>query len=138
MPPLPSESIAFGNSDDTANSSDALPVTSSMDVDPSPTSSKSVLGSVPESSPVVCLPYSLVPGLDITSQSYQKAIITLGKQQTTLVSTPERVPLISILDRGAIILHHAFFSIFNNFQQMSSLTPVRRSILILPTRHVIS
>jgi hypothetical protein len=115
MPPLPSDTISFGNSDDTANSSDILPVTSSMDVDPSPTSSKTVLESIPESNPVVCLPYSLVPGLDITSQSYQKAVITLGKQQATPVSTPERVPLISILDRGAIFLHHVFFSIFSNF-----------------------
>lgn len=71
-----------------------------MDVDPSPTFAKTVMESIPEVPSVVCLPYSLVPGLDITSQSYQKAVVTLGKQQTTPSTTSEHVPFISILDRG--------------------------------------
>lgn len=29
----------------------------------------------------VCLPYSLVPGMDFTSSGFQKALITLGKQK---------------------------------------------------------
>jgi len=105
MPPLPSETISFENPDDATKSSDAHSTNSSMDVDPSPSFAKTVLEPIPESTPVVCLPYSLVPGLDITSQSYQKAVITLGKQQNTSVTTTERVPLISILDRGTIPLH---------------------------------
>jgi hypothetical protein len=112
MPPLPSETISFENPDDTAKSSDVHSVTSSMDVDPSPTSSKTALEPIPESTSVVCLPYSLVPGLDITSQSYQKAVITLGKQQNTSVTTTERVPLISILDRGMIPLRLISFFYF--------------------------
>ena len=69
-----------------------------MDVDPSPISSKTTLEAIPESASVVCLPYCLVPGLDITSNSYQKAVNILGKQQNTLVVTTEHVSPISTLD----------------------------------------
>src|SRR5277367_3649106 len=74
-----------------------------MDVDPSPIITNVPVGSFPESAPVVCLPYSLVPGLDTTSQSYQKAVATLGKQQTKTVPIAKSVPLISVLDRGMTV-----------------------------------
>ena len=71
-----------------------------MDVDFSPVSIPTYSDPVPTSSPVVCLPYSLIPGIDIASQSYQKAVITLGKQKTNAIPVTESVPLISVLDRG--------------------------------------
>ena len=74
-----------------------------MDVDPSPIITNVLVGSSPEFAPVVCLPYSLVPGLDTTSQSYQKAVATLGKQQTKTVPIAKSVPLISVLDRGTTV-----------------------------------
>ena len=80
-----------------------------MDVDPSPISSKTVLETILESAPVVFLPYCLVPGLDITSNSYEKAVSTLGKQQSTSVITTERVSLISTLDRGMTFLIYFLF-----------------------------
>ena len=52
-----------------------------MDVDPSPTTAKTFPATTLDSKPVICLPYCLVPSLDITSQSYQKAVVMLGKQQ---------------------------------------------------------
>ena len=52
-----------------------------MDVDPSPTTTENLSATIPDSNPIICLPYSLVPGLDITSQSYQETVMTLGKQQ---------------------------------------------------------
>ena len=71
-----------------------------MDVDLSPVSIPTYSESVPTSLPVVCLPYSLVPGIDIASQSYQKAVITLGKQRIDTNPVTKSVPFISVLDRG--------------------------------------
>jgi hypothetical protein len=70
-----------------------------MDVDPTPSSAATGPAAV------VCLPYSLVPGLDTSSNSYQKAVSTLGKQPTVPVSTTGRVPLISVLDRGSSLFY---------------------------------
>ena len=78
-----------------------------MDVDPSPISSKTTLEAIPESASVVCLPY-------ITSNSYQKAVNILGKQQNTLVVTTEHVSPISTLDRGMTFLIYFPFFIFSN------------------------
>jgi hypothetical protein len=47
----------------------------------------------------VCLPFSLVPGMDTSSLSYQRALVTLSKQQTAPVSN-KLSPLRSLLDRG--------------------------------------
>ena len=69
-----------------------------MDVDPSPTTVETLPATTLDSKPVICLPYSLIPGLDTTSQSYQKAVMTLGKQQAILDSVTKRVSLISVLD----------------------------------------
>ena len=74
-----------------------------MDVDPSPIYTNVTVESIPESAPVVCLPYSLVPGLDTTSHSYQKAVATLGKQQTNMALIAKSAPLISVLDRGMTV-----------------------------------
>ena len=68
-----------------------------MDVDPSPTTAKSLPVTILDSKPVVCLPYSLIPGLDITSQCYQKAVMTLGKQQVVPDPVIKRVLLLLFL-----------------------------------------
>jgi hypothetical protein len=73
---------------------------SSMDVDPSPSILTKIPIVVPETPTTVCLPYSLVPGLDMSSRSYQHAISTLEKQQPTQASVAPKVPLVSVLDRG--------------------------------------
>ena len=72
-----------------------------MDVDPSPTTVETLLVTTLDSKPVICLPYSLVPGLDTTSQSYQKAVMTLGKQQAIPDSVTKRISLILVLDQGS-------------------------------------
>ena len=36
----------------------------------------------------VRLPYALVPGIDLNSRSYQKAIVLLGKQRSIESATP--------------------------------------------------
>ena len=69
-----------------------------MDIDPSPTMVETLLATTLDSKPIICLPYSLVPSLDTTSQSYQKAVMTLGKQQAVLDSVTKCVSLISVLD----------------------------------------
>jgi len=74
-----------------------------MDVDPIPIITNVPVGSAPDPAPVVCFPYSLIPGLDTTSQSYQKAVATLGKQQTKTVPIAKSVPLISVLDPGMTV-----------------------------------
>jgi len=79
-----------------------------MDIDPAPLTAKALLTPIPESTPVVCLPYSLVPGMDITSQSYQKAVITLGKQKINSAPLAKDVPLISVLDRGMFLVPSLF------------------------------
>ena len=71
-----------------------------MDIDPSPVTAEALLESISETSPVICLPYCLVPSMDIISQSYQRAIITLSKQKINLASTTLQVPLILVLDQG--------------------------------------
>jgi hypothetical protein len=72
-----------------------------MDVDPSPSTANTVPVLVPEGPPtVVCLPYSLVPGLDMSSRSYQRAVTTLGKQKPIQTPVTNKVPLVSVLDRG--------------------------------------
>ena len=75
-----------------------------MDIDPSPIVTNVPLDLTPDLTPVVCLPYSLVPGLDTTSHSYQKAVITLGKQKSHSVPVTKSVPLISVLDRGMTVV----------------------------------
>ena len=69
-----------------------------MDVDPSPTTVETLLATTLDSKPIICLPYSLVPGLDTTSQSYQRAVMMLGKQQAVPDSVTKRVLLILVLD----------------------------------------
>ena len=69
-----------------------------MDVNPSPTMVETLLATTLDFKPIICLPYSLVPGLDTTSQSYQKAVMTLGKQQAVLDSVTKHVSLISVFD----------------------------------------
>ena len=69
-----------------------------MDVNPSPTTVETLPATTLDSKPVVCLPYSLVPSLDTTSQSYQKAVMMLGKQQAVPDSVTKCVLLISVLD----------------------------------------
>jgi hypothetical protein len=71
-----------------------------MDVDPVPAVTTKIPVVVPETPTTVCLPYSLVPGLDMSSRSYQRAITTLGKQQPSQASVATKVPLVSVLDRG--------------------------------------
>jgi hypothetical protein len=71
-----------------------------MDVDPAPNVSTKVPIAAPMTPTTVCLPYSLVPGLDLSSRSYQRAISTLGKQQSPQVPVAPKVPLVSVLDRG--------------------------------------
>ena len=80
-----------------------------MDIDPSPTTAESLLVTIQDYKPVVCLPYSLVPGLDITSWSYQKAVTTLGKQQVIPGPVIKWVPLISALDQGSTPLFPSLF-----------------------------
>ena len=72
-----------------------------MDVNPSLTTVETLVATTLDSKPVICLPYSLVPGLDTTSQSYQKAVMMLGKQQAILDSVTKCVLLILVLDRGS-------------------------------------
>jgi hypothetical protein len=38
---------------------------------------------------LVCLPYSLVPGMDINSLAFQKALSALGKQQLKVPASPK-------------------------------------------------
>lgn len=45
----------------------------------------------------VRLPFSMVPGMDFSSKSYQKALITLGKQK---VGTSSKKSLVMSTDRG--------------------------------------
>ena len=71
-----------------------------MDVDPVPIVMTKTPVVVPETPTTVCLPYSLVPSLDMSSRSYQHAITTLGKQQPIQASATTKVPLVSVLDRG--------------------------------------
>lgn len=71
-----------------------------MDVDPAPSASIKIPVVVPETPTTVCLPYSLVPGLDMSSRSYQRAISTLAKQQPIQTSVTAKTPLVSILERG--------------------------------------
>ena len=52
----------------------------------------------------VCLPFSLVPGMDTSSLSYQWALVTLSKQQTAPASN-KLSPLRSLLDRGPHFLY---------------------------------
>jgi len=76
-------------------------ISTSMDVDPTPDTeiiNQVVVPDIPPS--VVCLPYSLVPGLDMSSRSYQRALSTLAKQQPTPAPVTPKVPLVSVLDRG--------------------------------------
>jgi len=73
---------------------------SSMDVDPSPETVVAAPVVVPETPATVRLPYSLVPGLDTSSRSYQRAVTILSKQQPPQASVPAKVPLVSTLDRG--------------------------------------
>ena len=80
-----------------------------MDVDPSPTTAETLPATILDSKPVVCLPYSLVPGLDITSQSYPKAVMTLGKEQAILDPVTKQVPLILVLDQGSTPLFLLLF-----------------------------
>ena len=83
-----------------------------MDVDPSPTTAETLPTTTLDSKPIVCLPYSLVPGLDTTSQSYQKAVMMLGKQQAipdsvanvTSKSTSKESPLPDPLPTGNPLL----------------------------------
>jgi hypothetical protein len=76
-------------------------ISTSMDVDSTPDTEINNPVVVPEVPPsVVCLPYSLVPGLDMSSRSYQRALNTLAKQQPTPASVTPKVPLVSVLDRG--------------------------------------
>ena len=69
-----------------------------MDIDPSPTTVETLLVTTLDSKPVVCLPYSLGPGLDTTSPSYQIAVMMLGKQQAILDSVTKHILLILVLD----------------------------------------
>lgn len=71
-----------------------------MDVDPTPDVATKNPPVVPKTPTTVCLPYSLVPGLDTSSRSYQRAVTTLGKQQPSQASVVPKVPLVSVLDRG--------------------------------------
>lgn len=75
-----------------------------MDFNPSPTATETLPATIQESKTVVYLPYSLVPGLDITSWSYQKAINILDKQKTNLAPVSKPVPLILVLDWGMMPL----------------------------------
>lgn len=58
----------------------------------------------PDSEPVVpatvCLPFSKVPGMDVSSKSYHKAMATLAKQQGPTVAPKEPRAMRSILDKG--------------------------------------
>ena len=69
-----------------------------MDINPSPATVETLLATTLDSKPIVCLPYSLVPGLNTTSQSYQKAVMMLGKQQAVPDSVTKHVSLILALD----------------------------------------
>ena len=71
-----------------------------MDVDP--TAETLLLTVNLEAPATVCLPYSLVPGIDTSSKSYQRAIVVLGKQQANLAPAPNKTPLVPFLDRGSL------------------------------------
>ena len=71
-----------------------------MDVDPVPIVTTKTPVVIPETPTTVCLPYSLVPSLDMSSCSYQRAITTLGKQQPIQASATTKLPLVFVLDRG--------------------------------------
>lgn len=71
-----------------------------MDVDPTPEITTTSPVVAPEAPATVCLPYSLVPGLDMSSRSYQRAISTLGKQKPIKPSVNPQAPIISVLERG--------------------------------------
>src|SRR5271156_1896595 len=96
-----------------------------MDVDPIPIITNVPVGSAPDPAPVICLSYSLVPGLDTTSQSYQKAVATLGKQQTKMVPIAKSVPLISVLDRGMTVYDIIITCLNFDFSQTSLSVPLR-------------
>ena len=72
-----------------------------IDVDSSPTTVETLLVTTLDSKPVICLPYLLVPSLDTTSQSYQKAVMMLGKQQAIPDSVTKHISLILVLDQGS-------------------------------------
>ena len=80
-----------------------------MDVNPSPTTVETLPATTLDSKPVICLPYSFVPGLDTTSQSYQKAVMMLGKQQAVPDSVTKQVLLILVLDQGSTPLFLLIF-----------------------------
>ena len=80
-----------------------------MDVNPSPTTVETLPATTLNSKPIVCLPYSLVPSLDTTSQSYQKAVMMLGKQQAVPDSVTKCVSLILVLDQGSTPLFPLIF-----------------------------
>jgi len=80
-----------------------------MDVSPDfDTPSSSTSSDKKVSSTAVCLPFSLVPGMDISSKSYQKAVITLGKQKA---GTSNKNPLSFLTDRGMLHLISLYFDI---------------------------
>jgi hypothetical protein len=84
-----------------------------MDVDPTPATAINNPVVVPEApSSVVCLPYSLVPGLDMSSRSYQRAVTTLAKQQPTPAPVTAKAPLVSVLDRGMQHFPHPSLQLF--------------------------
>ena len=47
----------------------------------SPTTAETLPATILDSKSIICLPYSLVPSLDITSQSYQKAVMMLHQER---------------------------------------------------------
>ena len=87
-----------------------------MDTDPDFVSSKqAVLDSGLSSATTVCLPFSLVPGMDTSSKAYQKALTTLGKQNSLFVPKSKPGPLRRLMDQGTLdhLFLHDHFLILN-------------------------
>jgi hypothetical protein len=91
-----------------------------MDVSPDYSNSDTAASSEDKDASVaaVRLPFSMVPGMDISSRSYIKAITILGKQQT---ETLENKSLTEFSDQGNHFIAYLFlFSILNNlFRSLS-------------------
>ena len=49
----------------------------------------------------VCLPFSLVPGMDTSSNAYQRALVALSKQEVTPLSRKVG-PSRALIDRGTL------------------------------------
>ena len=89
-----------------------------MDTNPdfAPTTALPLADRNPSVPATVRLPYSLVPGINIWSYAYQKALATLGKQKIPTGPKNHKKPLPRVIDQGLYL--RSF--LINNF--LTSIT----------------